>query len=279
MLHPTGSDVFDTNPSEVRGGKAAARHARKNAKDQRRLSQQPKPLVAKTERQAEYLDLLKAGESIIAIGGAGTGKTYLATRIAAQRLLRGDIDKIIVARATVSKPKHRQGFLPGKLGEKLAPWMIPIIDALRAEVSAQQLETWKNEGRYEIAPFETMRGRTFARAVVILDEGQNCDWSDLKTFITRTGEDTQVIVTGDLDQIDIPDSGLEDFVTMVEQYDLPMDIVEFGPEDVVRSPFTRAFVKAYSTFRPGRRFTPIPVANLDTQPAFLDNGLKLQAAG
>lgn len=246
-----------------RPSKAAARAQRRDEHRKRQDARSPKPLIAKTKRQGHYIEALRAGESCFAVGGAGTGKTYIAARIAARKLIEGQVDKIIVARVTVSKPKHALGFLPGKLDAKMRPWLQPVIDGLRAEVSAATLEQWQQEGKFEIASFEHMRGRTFDHALVLLDEAQNADWGDLRLFLTRTGEGSQVIVTGDLDQIDIPDSGLMRVLDMVERYNLPMHIIEFTSEDVVRSALAKAFVKAFSQANDSD-------VNLDKQPRFLD---------
>lgn len=260
------SAFFDEpQPAPTRSHKAAARQKRKAEKVEKTEPGRAKPLVAKTEKQARYLAALRSGDSAFAVGGAGTGKTYVASRIAAQKLVRGEIEKIVICRVSVSKAKHKNGFLPGKLDQKLAPWMVPVMDGLRAEVSAKQIETWTAEGRFEIASFEHMRGRTFSDAFVILDEAQNCDLGDLRMFLTRIGMNSQVVVTGDMDQIDIEDSGLAEVLDMVEKDDLPMHIIEFGSGDVVRSQFAKAFVQAFE--RRSRR--PANDANLDTQPAFL----------
>lgn len=251
-MHPA-QDVFDDQDQPC-SAKAKARQARKAQKELKRIGPAPKPLEAKTPRQGQFIEALRAGESVIATGGAGTGKTYIAARLAAQRLLAGAIDKIVVSRVTVSAARHANGFLPGDLGKKLEPWMIPVIDGLKAEVSAATIEKWKADGKLEIASFEHLRGRTFANAMTILDEAQNATWTDLKLWITRTGENTQTVITGDLDQIDIHDSGLADFCLMIEQHHLPVAQVRFLDEDVVRSPLTRAFVQAYSRFqRPSLR--------------------------
>ncbi len=267
------SDVFEEpTQDQQRSSKAQARQDRKAAKEQKRVGFQAKPLQAKTPMQADYIQALTGGEHCLAVGGAGVGKTYLPARIAAQKLLAKEIERIVIARVAVSKPKHKQGFLPGKLSEKMAPWMVPIFDGLRAEVSAKTLEDWRNDGRVEIADFEHMRGRTFSNALVILDEAQNADWTDLKMFVTRTGEGSQVVITGDLDQIDVPDSGLADFTDMVRRFGLPLTILEFAPDDVVRSDFTRAFVKAYAQYRRPSKSVPGGDTNLDSPPAFLNNG-------
>lgn len=267
------STVFDpVDPPRV-SHKAASRQARKDRKAQRHAG--PRPLEAKTPRQADYIETLQDGDSTFAIGPAGTGKTYVAGRIAAQKLLKGEVDRIIVARVTVSKPKHALGFLPGKLEAKIEPWLVPVIDGIRAEVTAQVLDQWRNEKKFEIASFEHMRGRTFRDAFVILDEAQNADFGDLKLFLTRIGEDTQVVVTGDLDQIDIPNSGLEEVLDLAEEHDVPMHVIEFDDEDVVRSKFARAWVKAFRKREdraPAGRVVSGSAVNLDDRPDFLNNG-------
>jgi phosphate starvation-inducible PhoH-like protein len=250
--------------TEPRASKAEARATRRAERQQRRPTNTPKPLHAKNERQRILIEALRAGESAFAVGSAGTGKTYIPARIAARKLADGQVDKIIIARATVSKPKHALGFLPGKIDAKMRPWLQPVIDGLRAEVSAAQLEQWTQEGKFEIASFEHMRGRTFERAFVILDEAQNCDFGDLRLLLTRIGEHTQVVITGDLDQIDIPDSGLLPVLDMVERYHLPMHVIQFTETEVVRSAFAREFVKAFAKLTP-------KVANLDAVDPFTEN--------
>ncbi len=287
-------DCFDKPLSKAEG--RAKRRADKVAK-------QPgsKPLVAKTKNQGVYLGHLNAGRHVFAVGGAGTGKTYMAARVAARQLVEGKIEKIIVCRVAVSKPKHAMGFLPGNIDMKMKPWLTPVIDGIRAEVSGATLDAWKAAGQFEIVPFEHMRGRTFAGAFVLLDEAQNADYGDLKMFVTRAGEDSQVVITGDLDQIDIPNSGLCELVELVLDYDVPMEVVKFAAEDVVRSKLARAFVMAFERHErskglrkpelPSLRLVPKPVydadhvtadedgdAFLDMAPAFLNNGASFKRA-
>jgi phosphate starvation-inducible PhoH-like protein len=237
-------DHFDRPPA-TKAQARAARRAEKATKQQHQSRSAP-PLVAKSETQAELLSCLRDGESVFAIGPAGTGKTYLPARIAAQKLLSGSIDKIIVARVTVSDRRHALGFLPGKLEAKMEPWLIPVIEGIRAEMSLQTYEQLKGQGKIEYCSFEHIRGRTFGNCVVILDEAQNATFKDLKVFLTRQGENCQVVVTGDLDQIDIPDSGLDEVIDLCERYNVPMDIVEFGEDEVVRSAGAKAWVKAFN---------------------------------
>lgn len=240
MSHGSVTDVFDEDISP----KAKRRRERKIAKNSG--GHAPSALVAKSPTQATLLDLLQKGRSVFAVGSAGTGKTYLSARIAAKRLQAKQIDKIVLCRVTVARKKHEQGFLPGKLDQKLAPWLVPVIEALKAELGGKLVEQMRQDGRIEIVSFEHMRGRTFDRAFVILDEAQNADYPDLRLFLTRVGEDSQVVCTGDLDQVDVPDSGLFDIIEIaIDDDDVPMDVVIFSSDEVVRSEFASAWVKAF----------------------------------
>lgn len=207
-----------------------------------------KPLVAKNETQQEYISSLESASQVFAIGPAGTGKTYLPARIAAQNLKAKRIERIYIARPTVSAKRHQQGFLPGKLEQKLAPWLVPIMDAFKDEVSAKTLEDWLTNKQVEFVSFEHLRGRTLKNCFVILDEAQLCTFADLKLFLTRKGEDSIYVVTGDLDQTEdevIPDSGLGKVVDMIDHYDLSPDIIEFSEDEVVRSADAKEWVQAF----------------------------------
>lgn len=239
--HDAAGVFEETAPRSL---KAAQRHARRAAQTAKKCG--APPLVAKTSNQGRLISVLRDGDSVFAVGGAGTGKTYIPARIAAQRLMGGLVEKIIICRPTAAPTRHANGFLPGKLDAKLAPWLIPVMDGIRAEVSGATLDKWKDEGRFETVSFEHMRGRTFDGAFVLLDEAQNCTWGDLRMFLSRTGKDTQIAVTGDIDQIDIHDSGLEAVLEMIEDDDLPAHIIRFTDEDVVRSEFAKAFVRAFA---------------------------------
>lgn len=208
-----------------------------------------KPLTARTEHQQHLIDALNESTQVFAIGPAGTGKTYVPSRLAAQQLKAGKITKIYIARPTVAPKRHAQGFLPGKLEQKLAPWLVPIMDALKDEVSANVLKTWLDDKKVEFLSFEHMRGRTLSDCWVILDEAQNCTLSDLKLFLTRKGQDSVYVVAGDIEQVDgeaIPDSGLEPVIEMIDRYDLSPEIVEFDEDDVVRSADAKEWVQAFS---------------------------------
>lgn len=267
-------------PRLTKAASRAQRRAERSTKKDPASGPKPnyKPLEAKTERQREYIRALKTGGSAIAVGGAGTGKTYIAARVFAKKLIEGKTDRIIIARVTTGKTKHALGFLPGKLDAKLAPWLVPVIEGLRAEMSASAFEQFKEAGKIEFASFEHMRGRTFKDCCVLLDEAQNADFGDLKLILTRWGEDAQYVVTGDMDQIDVHDSGLDTVIGIVDKYDVPIHVIEFSDEDVVRSPMAKAWVKAFSKHEGRDKKPPRPTrqprdVNLDALPAFLDNGL------
>jgi phosphate starvation-inducible PhoH-like protein len=209
------------------------------------IKQGYKPLTAKTETQDDYIDSLNTASQVFAIGPAGTGKTYIPSRMAARKLKAREIEKIYIARPTVSHKRHQQGFLPGKLEQKLAPWLVPLLEAIKDEVNPKTLDDWMNTKQVEFLSFEHLRGRTLRDCWVILDEAQNCTLGDLKLFLTRKGENSVYVVTGDIDQVDIEDSGLGPIVQMIDQYDLTPDIIEFDETEVVRSEDAKEWVQAF----------------------------------
>lgn len=239
---PTASDAMFERPARL--SKSQQRQQRK-AERTAKNTHVVKPLVPLNDTQADYIDDLNDGFDVMALGPAGTGKTYIAGRKAAQRLIKGEIERIVVSRVTVSDKRHAIGFLPGGIDGKMGPWIQPIIDGIRAEVSGNTLEKWKAEGKFCIVPFEYMRGRSFHQSFVILDEAQNATEADLKLFLTRGGQDSQVVVAGDPDQSDIPDSGLEAVVDLAERFEI-MSIIQFTEDDVVRSDFARKWVQAFA---------------------------------
>jgi phosphate starvation-inducible PhoH-like protein len=242
------ADYLDTPPPARRiARKAALREQRKQIRSKRaHPTREREPLVPRNEAQSDLLDALNENLQVFAIGPAGTGKTYLAARHAIRQVLDARKERLFIARPTVSKQKHRMGFLPGNADDKLEPWLVPIMDALKVECSAATIAKMRHDKQIEFLAFEHMRGRTLANAVVILDEAQNCDLGDLKLFLTRTGDGTQIIVCGDMDQVDIPDTGLERVVNMIDEFDLTPDVIEFDDADVVRSPAAKEWVGAFS---------------------------------
>ena len=223
--------------------RSEARQQRKQAKE--KTLYRP-PLIARNARQAEYLEALATRKQVFCIGPEGTAKTYLAARYGIRQVIEGTKHRLILARPTVSKPKHRLGYRPGDQDEKVEDWLIPILDAVRDECGMATIERMKLAGDISYAAFETMMGRTFTNAVIILDEAQNCDFSDLRLFVTRQGENTQCLVNGSLEQIGaIPDSGLAQIVDMIERYGLDVALIKFTDEDVTRSAITAQWVRAF----------------------------------
>lgn len=226
--------------------KTSKRAKRKEDKHKVEESKTRRPLVAKTKAQKTYLSYLNTHKQIFSVGGAGTGKTYIAARVAIRKVLTGEYGRVVIARPTVSPSKHRLGFLPGNEEAKLKPWLIPIISAFKEEVSSGDYDLLKACGKIEFASFEHMRGRTFKDSVIILDEAQNCDYRDLRLFLTRIGENSLTIINGDTDQIDIEDSGLERIMNMIPKYNINAAVVLFDENDVVRSEQAAEWVKAFS---------------------------------
>ena len=196
--------------------------------------------------QSSYMDMLGRHEMVFGIGPAGTGKTYLAVAQAVAMLQAGRVDKIILSRPAV-EAGERLGFLPGDLKEKIDPYLRPLYDALGDMMPGDQVIRRMGTGEIEVAPLAFMRGRTLAHAFVILDEAQNTTPVQMKMFLTRMGEGTRMVITGDLSQIDLPPgqrSGLRDALETLEG--LPgIGVNRFGVRDVVRHPLVAAIVSAY----------------------------------
>lgn len=203
------------------------------------------PLLAKTEAQGDYIRAIKSSSQTIVLGPAGTGKTYIASTIAADMYLDRKIDKIILTRPNVSSGKSL-GFFPGTLEEKMSPWMAPVIEVMGKRMGRGVLDSAIHNGNLEIVPFETMRGRSFNDAFVILDEAQNTAPMEMKMFLTRVGEDCKVVINGDIQQSDLKESsGLTKAIHMVKKYMLPVPIIEFGVEDIVRSDLCKLWIESY----------------------------------
>ncbi len=196
--------------------------------------------------QATYMELLGKHEMVFGIGPAGTGKTYLAVAQAVGMLTAGKVDRIVLSRPAV-EAGERLGFLPGDLKEKVDPYLRPLYDALGDMMPAEQVVRRLGTGEIEVAPLAFMRGRTLAHAFVILDEAQNTTPVQMKMFLTRMGEGTRMVITGDLSQIDLPQgtrSGLKDALETVEG--VPgIGVCRFDKRDVVRHPLVARIVDAY----------------------------------
>ena len=201
---------------------------------------------ARTAAQDSYIRALKRHELVFGIGPAGTGKTWLAVAHAAQLFERKEVDKIILSRPAV-EAGERLGFLPGDLREKVDPYLRPIYDALYDLMDARIVERALQTGEIEIAPLAFMRGRTLTNAAIILDEAQNTTSMQMKMFLTRLGENSRMIVTGDPSQIDLPNgqtSGLAEATRLLSGVE-GIAQVHFKAEDVIRHELVARIVSAY----------------------------------
>jgi len=200
----------------------------------------------RTPTQAKYLRSIDENELVFGIGPAGTGKTYLAVAKAVERLLRGDVERIILSRPAV-EAGEQLGFLPGDMREKVDPYLRPLYDALHDMMTVEEVDKRLESGEIEVAPLAFMRGRTLANAFVILDEAQNTTAVQMKMFLTRLGENAQMVVTGDLTQVDLPRgtrSGLRDASDILSQTK-GIGFTRFGEADVVRHHLVTKIVGAY----------------------------------
>ncbi len=196
--------------------------------------------------QTTYMELLGRHEMVFGIGPAGTGKTYLAVAQAVAMLAAGRVEKIILSRPAV-EAGERLGFLPGDLKEKVDPYLRPLYDALNDMMPGDQVARRMSTGEIEVAPLAFMRGRTLSHAFVILDEAQNTTAAQMKMFLTRMGEGTRMVVTGDLSQVDLPPgtrSGLRDALDTLEGVQ-GIGVCRFDVRDVVRHPLVARIVDAY----------------------------------
>ncbi|MEZ5994290.1 MAG: PhoH family protein [Hyphomonadaceae bacterium] len=205
-------------------------------------------LTLRTPRQVHYVEALRdeAIDLIFGVGPAGTGKTYLAVAAAVEALKQERVDRIIVTRPAV-EAGEKLGYLPGDLAEKVDPYLQPIWDAFRSQMSENDLKARRERRQIEVAPLAFMRGRTLSNAFVIVDESQNATILQMKMVLTRLGEGSRMVVTGDPSQIDLvrPDqSGLAHAISILE--DLPgVEVIRFATQDVVRHRLVAHIVEAY----------------------------------
>ncbi|MCR4281465.1 MAG: PhoH family protein, partial [Bauldia sp.] len=196
--------------------------------------------------QDAYIRAFDRVELTFGVGPAGTGKTYLAVAYAAAMLERGAVDRLILSRPAV-EAGERLGFLPGDMREKVDPYLRPLYDALHDMMPAEKVERGLASGVIEVAPLAFMRGRTLQNAVIILDEAQNTTSMQMKMFLTRLGENSRMVVTGDPSQIDLPPGQASGLVEAIRLLDGVPGIarVRFTSADVVRHPLVARIVEAY----------------------------------
>ena len=202
-------------------------------------------IVPKTNKQKELLDALKESSQVFILGPAGTGKTYVTATYAADLYTTKEIDKIVITRPHVAVGKEL-GFLKGDLQEKTMPWALPVLDVLEKHLGKGVVETGIKNGNIEMAPLALMRGRSFDNAFIIVDETQNITTHELKMLLTRVGEDTTIVLNGDIQQSDLKEAdGLSKVIHLAKKHMLPVPIIEFGVDDIIRSDICAQWVKVF----------------------------------
>lgn len=205
-----------------------------------------KPIRSKTLGQKCYIDAIRHNDIVFGIGPAGTGKTYLAMAMAITAFKNGEVDRLILTRPAV-EAGEKLGFLPGDLQDKVDPYLRPLYDALFEIMGAEAFEKNMEKGLIEVAPLAYMRGRTLENAYIILDEAQNTTPEQMKMFLTRFGQGSKIVVTGDITQIDLPGgkrSGLKE-VRRILRGIQDIAFIEFSQDDVVRHRLVQRIIEAY----------------------------------
>ncbi len=215
-----------------------------------RLGTKRQPVMPRNSAQRDYTELIRRHDMVFGVGPAGTGKTYLAMAMAVEALRDQRVNRIILTRPAV-EAGEALGFLPGDLHEKIFPYLRPLYDALYDMMEAAEVQRYIDKGVVEIAPLAYMRGRTLNHAFIILDEAQNTTTEQMLMFLTRMGDDSKCVVTGDVTQIDLPHSkrsGLIEALQILAGVS-GIGILEFGERDVIRHELVQAIIKAYGESR------------------------------
>jgi phosphate starvation-inducible PhoH-like protein len=208
----------------------------------------------RTDGQARYVRAMREHDLTICVGPAGTGKTYLAVSIAVSLLRQAQVKKIVLVRPAV-EAGERLGFLPGDMIAKVNPYLRPLFDALNDMMEPEQVKRYMENDIIEIVPLAFMRGRTLNQAVIILDEGQNTTVPQMKMFLTRMGNGSKIIVTGDVTQVDLPKqtrSGLIDAVHRLRDIER-IAVIYLDEHDIVRNPLVQQILRAYEDERPRKK--------------------------
>ena len=202
-------------------------------------------LVPRTANQKALWEAMRDSSQVFVLGPAGTGKTYVTATYAADCYTLKQIDRIVITRPHVSVGKDI-GFLPGSLEEKTYPWALPVLDVLQKHLGKGVVDTGIKNGNIEMAPLALMRGRSFDNAFIIVDETQNITIHELKMLLTRVGEGSTIVLNGDVQQSDLKEAdGLSKTIHLVKKYMLPVPVVEFGVDDIVRSDICAEWVKVF----------------------------------
>ena len=218
-----------------------------NVKTFQQLIKTPKKsVIARSEKQSEYIKALKENDIVMSLGPAGTGKSFLAVSVGITLLMEKKIDRVILSRPAV-EAGEKLGFLPGDMKEKVDPYLRPLYDALYELFGAEKIDKKIETGEIEIAPLAFMRGRTLKNCFAILDEAQNATETQIKMFLTRIGENSKLVVNGDPSLIDLINksfSGLVKSKNILKNID-EIKIIEFDHNDVVRHPLVSKIIRAY----------------------------------
>lgn len=201
--------------------------------------------VARTDNQKALWDAIRDSTQVLVLGPAGTGKTYVTATYASDLYTLKEIDKIVITRPHVAVGKDI-GFLPGSLEEKVYPWALPVLDVLEKHLGKGAVETGIKNNNIEMAPLALMRGRSFDNAFIIVDETQNITTHELKMLLTRVGEGSTIVLNGDVQQSDLKEAdGLTKIIHLAKKHMLPVPIIEFGVDDIVRSDICADWVKVF----------------------------------
>jgi len=199
------------------------------------------------DKQAEYIKAVSTYEQVITCGSSGTGKTYIAATLAANAMMSGSVDRIILTRPYITVGRS-SGALPGTLGEKYDPVFAPVMDVLKEQLGAGKVDTWVKSQAIEMAPLEYMRGRSFRDAFIICDESQNLTEHEALMLVTRIGDGCKTIFNGDLAQSDInAGSGLAKMIRLSRAGLVNVPVIEFGPDHIVRGGLVREWLTAWNT--------------------------------
>jgi len=202
-------------------------------------------LIPKTDNQKLLIDAMKEYSQVFILGPAGTGKTYVAATYASDLYTLKEIDKIVITRPHIAVGKDI-GFLPGTLEEKTYPWALPVLDVLQKHLGKGAVETGIKNDNIEMAPLALMRGRSFDNAFIIVDEAQNITTHELKMLLTRVGEGSTIVLNGDVQQSDLKEAdGLSKVIHLAKKHMLPVPVIEFGVEDIIRSDICAQWVKVF----------------------------------
>ena len=218
------------------------------------ITSKGKPIKPKTLGQQKYVEAIRRNTIVVSIGPAGTGKTYLAVAEAVAAFREHAVNRIIITRPAV-EAGEKLGFLPGDLQQKVDPYLRPIYDALFDMLGAESFARYQERGNIEVAPLAYMRGRTLDDSFIILDEAQNTTPEQMKMFLTRLGFNSKMVVTGDITQIDLPDSrksGLIEAAHVLKGVE-DIEIIKFTQKDVVRHQLVQKIVKAYDKYEEQKR--------------------------